>query len=634
MRSMKAVALLATAATAFAALVGAGSPASAQPSPRQSPEPAASSHGFALRAAPLAARVRVGTELTQADTANPSLLNLVATDFSSVTPDYAFRWTTEEPEPGATSLEQAESVASWAHSNGLGVRGSLGVWDHPGKYPSYLDSDYQSGGSAAVAADLQEHIRAEMTPFAPGGDYAGDVTSWNAVNEPLTYTSPSPALSTGSIFDEALGPLGYIDAAFRDAYAVDPTANLCLNEDGVTGISKRSTYFYDLVAHLLHAGVPINCIGFETHLSLDAPLTGHVTEARVSQNLNRFAALPTPSGQPLDLQITELDIRLPSNGVTPVSPQLLERQALAYADVMHGCLSVPTCSSVTTWGIDDGESWVPGHYRDCALPAGQQTPNGPVCGAALLLDSRYRPKPAYNSVLEALGTRASAEITRTGGQLRGKHQADQAVVGRHSPIHTDATVATAGEYAPSITAAVPTPGGRATLAFKVDGRTVCTLRVAGVKSRTRACPAVELAPGTHRVVVRQRPAGVGHRHHSPVSIAALGLSPITPLARPAGATSGKRRPGGWRFTRAGSLEVLVNSEQDSDGLFRIDVTGGGVAPALELSVDGTPWTSVRGSSGTADFRGVLTAGEHVVSIGPAQSPQASVTLRHLIFEPD
>jgi endo-1,4-beta-xylanase len=127
------------------------------------------------------------------------------------------------------------------------------------------------------------------------------------------------------------------------------------------------------VSDFVARGVPIDCVGFQSHL-----VVGQVP-ADLQANLQRFADLG------VEVQITELDIRMP----TPPSDADLQQQAGDYAEVVEVCLAVDGCSSITVWQISDRDSWIPGVF------AGE--------GAALLFDEELNRKPAYDATLAALG---------------------------------------------------------------------------------------------------------------------------------------------------------------------------------------------------------------------------------------
>ncbi|WP_030491588.1 endo-1,4-beta-xylanase, partial [Micromonospora chokoriensis] len=86
----------------------------------------------------------------------------------------------------------------------------------------------------------------------------------------------------------------WIEAAFRAARAADPGAKLCYNDYNTDGINAKSTGIYNMVRDFKSRGVPIDCVGFQSHL-------GTSLAGDYQANLQRFADLG------VDVQITELD---------------------------------------------------------------------------------------------------------------------------------------------------------------------------------------------------------------------------------------------------------------------------------------------------------------------------------------
>jgi endo-1,4-beta-xylanase len=70
----------------------------------------------------------------------------------------------------------------------------------------------------------------------------------------------------------------------------------------------------------------------------------------------------------------------------------LVRQAEVYRGVVRACLQSPGCTAIQTWGFSDKYSWIGSHSH-----GGR--------GAALLFDRAYKPKPAYDAMLEEISAR-------------------------------------------------------------------------------------------------------------------------------------------------------------------------------------------------------------------------------------
>jgi Glycosyl hydrolase family 10 len=80
-----------------------------------------------------------------------------------------------------------------------------------------------------------------------------------------------------------------------------------------------------MVKDFLARGVPIDCVGFQSHINSASPLPSDY-----QANLQRFADLG------VEVQITELDIA--GSGTA---------QATTYANVVKACLAVTKCTGIT-----------------------------------------------------------------------------------------------------------------------------------------------------------------------------------------------------------------------------------------------------------------------------------------------
>jgi endo-1,4-beta-xylanase len=90
----------------------------------------------------------------------------------------------------------------------------------------------------------------------------------------------------------------------------------------------------------------------------------------------------------LQVHITELDIRLPVDARGNASHSELLSQAQKYQQILTVCMQSPACTAFQTWGFTDKYSWIPSHMVGY--------------GAALPLDTVYRPKPAFRSMMKVL----------------------------------------------------------------------------------------------------------------------------------------------------------------------------------------------------------------------------------------
>ncbi|MFB6774737.1 endo-1,4-beta-xylanase [Streptomyces sp. NPDC056337] len=268
-------------------------------------------------------------------------------EFTSATPENEMKWDATEPSRGTFTFAAADRVVDHARSRGMDVRGHTLVWH------SQLPSWVGTLGAADLRTAMNAHINGLM------GHYKGEIHSWDVVNE--AFQDGGSGARRSSPFQDRLGD-GFIEEAFRSARAADPAAKLCYNDYNTDGVNAKSNAVYAMVKDFKSRGVPIDCVGFQSHFNSASPVP-----ADYRQNLQRFADLG------VDVQITELDIEGSGSA-----------QAANYTKVVDACLAVDRCTGITVWGVTDKYSWRSG-------------------GTPLLFDGDYRKKPAYDAVLTALG---------------------------------------------------------------------------------------------------------------------------------------------------------------------------------------------------------------------------------------
>jgi endo-1,4-beta-xylanase len=271
-------------------------------------------------------------------------VNTLNTEFNSVTPENEMKWDALEPNRNQFNWTNADRIFNHARGRGMSVRGHTLVWHS--QLPGWV------GGldTANLRSAMVNHINQVM------GHWRGQIHSWDVVNEAFEENGSRRQ----SAFQQRLGN-GYMEEAFRAARAADPAAKLCYNDYNTDGINAKSNAVFALVQDFKNRGVPIDCVGFQSHFNAQSPVPSNYRE-----NLARFANLG------VDVQITELDIE--GSG---------QAQANNYTNVVNACLAVSRCTGITVWGIPDHYSWRPN-------------------GTPLLFNNSYQKKPAYTAVLNAL----------------------------------------------------------------------------------------------------------------------------------------------------------------------------------------------------------------------------------------
>jgi len=263
-------------------------------------------------------------------------------EFNSIVAENEMKWYHTEPNQNQFNFTAGDQLIAHARARGMTVRGHTLVWH--AQQPQWA----QNMSGTALRNAMINHIN------RVAGHWRGQIHSWDVVNEAFADGG------SGGRRDSNLQRTGndWIEVAFRTARAADPNAKLCYNDYNTDGINAKSTAIYNMVRDFKSRGVPIDCVGLQSHL-------GTSLDPTYQQNIQRFADLG------VDVQITELDIQQGGN------------QANMYGQVTRACLAVARCTGITVWGVLDPDSW-----RTGANP--------------LLFDGNGNKKPAYDAVLNAL----------------------------------------------------------------------------------------------------------------------------------------------------------------------------------------------------------------------------------------
>ncbi|MFM9590446.1 endo-1,4-beta-xylanase [Streptomyces scabiei] len=284
-----------------------------------------------------------GTAIASGRLGDSAYTTIANREFNSVTAENEMKIDATEPQRGQFNFTAADRVYNWAVQNGKQVRGHTLAWHS--QQPGWM----QSLSGSTLRQAMIGHINGVMA------HYKGRIAQWDVVNEAFADGS------SGARRDSNLQRTGndWIEVAFRTARAADPAAKLCYNDYNVENWTWAKTQaMYSMVRDFKQRGVPIDCVGFQSHFNNDSPYNSNFRTT-----LQNFAALG------VDVAITELDIQ-GASGTT-------------YANVTNDCLAVPRCLGITVWGVRDTDSW-----------RAEQTP--------LLFTGGGAKKPAYTSVLNAL----------------------------------------------------------------------------------------------------------------------------------------------------------------------------------------------------------------------------------------
>ncbi|WP_406480458.1 non-reducing end alpha-L-arabinofuranosidase family hydrolase [Streptomyces sp. NBC_01615] len=309
-----------------------------------------------------------GTAVAAGRLGDGTYTGILDREFNSVTPENEMKWDTTEPSRGNFNFGPADQIVNRAIAHGQRMRGHTLVWHS--QLPSWVSSIRDANTLRSV---MDNHITAEMNHFK------GKIYAWDVVNE--AFADGGSGQLRSSVFRDVLGN-GFLEQAFRTARSADPAAKLCYNDYSIEDWNAAKTQgVYRMVRDFKSRGVPIDCVGFQSHFGTGGPPAGFQT------TLSNFAALG------VDVQITELDIA--------------QAPPTAYANTVRACMNVPRCTGITAWGIRDSDSWRSGENP-------------------LLFDRNGNKKPAYNAALTALGGTPTAARGSTTAQRTAVRSAKSA----------------------------------------------------------------------------------------------------------------------------------------------------------------------------------------------------------------
>ncbi len=286
-----------------------------------------------------------GTAISNGKLGDSAYTTIAAREFNMVTPENELKIDATEPQQNVFSFTAGDSILNWATSHGLKMRGHTLAWHS--QQPGWM----QSLTGTALRNAMINHIQKVMA------HYVGKLAAWDVVNE--AYADDGTQNRRQSNL-QATGN-DWIEVAFRTADAVEPGVRLCYNDYNIENWSAAKTQgVYNMVKDFKARGVPIDCVGFQTHFT-----GGSSLPSNFQTTLSSFAALG------VDVALTEVDVT--------------QANTTQYAGLTQACMNVARCIGITVWGVRDSDSW-----RASEAP--------------LLFDGSGNKKAAYTSVLNVLNS--------------------------------------------------------------------------------------------------------------------------------------------------------------------------------------------------------------------------------------
>jgi endo-1,4-beta-xylanase len=303
--------------------------------------PSASAAASTLGAAAAQSGRYFGTAIAAGRLNDSNYTTIAAREFNMVTPENEMKPDATEPNQNQFNFTAGDQIYNWATSHGMKVRGHTLAWHN--QQPGWM----QSLNGSALRNAMINHINGVM------GHYKGKLAYWDVVNEAYNEDGTrrqSNLQNTGN---------DWIEVAFKTARTADPSVKLCYNDYNIENWSYAKTQgVYNMVKDFKSRGVPIDCVGLQTHFT-----GGSSLPSNFQTTLSNFAALG------VDVALTEADV---TNASTT-----------QYAGLTTACMNVTRCVGITVWGVRDSDSW-----RSSENP--------------LLFDGSGNKKAAYTSVLNAL----------------------------------------------------------------------------------------------------------------------------------------------------------------------------------------------------------------------------------------
>lgn len=320
---------------------------------------------------------------------------LINKHFNAIVAENVMKVEPMRPSEDVYYWDDADTLVNYAYDNDKLMRGHALVWHS--QMPSWFFKDSEDSSKEVSSEDLLERMTEHITTVA--SRYAGKIYAWDVVNEVMADGVSENGLrrdNENSKWARIIGDLDgdgddddYIEAAFRAARAADPNAKLIINEYGTESVGRKQEELYNLIERLLIAGVPVDGVGLQTHISMYDP-----DIKSLEATIERFSELKKYNSD-FTVQITELDVSIyksDSDQEIQITSDVLLQQAYRYQELFDLFKEQTVKGNIDmtlVWGVTDDSSWLD---------------NFPVEGrknAPLLFDRSFKAKPAYWALVDS-----------------------------------------------------------------------------------------------------------------------------------------------------------------------------------------------------------------------------------------
>ena len=326
---------------------------------------------------------KVGVTTTSGYLSEEDRVTQIKENFNSITmenemkPESLLDWEgSEKSKDGMPAIkeETLEKALKAAQEAGIPLRGHTLVW-HSQTPEWFFSKKYDPSKGYVDKATMKKRMESYIKQVLSycKENYPGVVYAWDVVNEAV---GDDGNYRTESMWYETYGDFSYITDAFTFArkYAEEGT-KLFLNDYNEYMAQKRDL-LYAKVVELHDAGI-LDGVGMQSHWDMDFPSVDLFETA-----LEKYASIDG-----IEIQLTEIDMHNNDD-----SEEGLKKQAERYKEFFDVITKMKregtaNITSVTCWGLKDGESWLSGMKGETSYP--------------LLFTDDMEKKPCYDSILEA-----------------------------------------------------------------------------------------------------------------------------------------------------------------------------------------------------------------------------------------
>jgi len=313
---------------------------------------------------------------------NPTESSFITAQFNSITPENIMKCEVIHPGWNEYHFDLADKYVDYGMKHQMFIVGHTLIWH---SQLSAFVKNIKSRDSLLLF--MTNHIN------TVAGRYSGKVNSWDVVNEALN----EDGTLRHSVFLEKLGE-DYIRRAFELAAKAAPNTELYYNDYNIEQPKKRAGVVA-LVKKLRAGGTRIDGIGIQGHWSIQGPPLKDIENSileysalglKISFTELDLTCLPNPwdlKGSDVNQNFEGSPFMNPYPNGLPDSMQI--KLAGCYEDLFKLLIKYrDKIERVTFWGVNDGQSWLN---------------NWPIKGRTnypLLFDRNFKPKPAFEKVIE------------------------------------------------------------------------------------------------------------------------------------------------------------------------------------------------------------------------------------------